>query len=220
VRGAGFSQKVEGGPRRQGTDSLSPRCGERVGVRGVDFARKLRKSSTDAERRLWYRLRGARLDGCKFRRQHPIGPFVADFACIERRLVVELDGGQHIELARRDAARSEYLRLRGWRVVRFWDNETLDDTDAVVECILESLVEPLHPDPLPAMRGEWDGMAGSAVEPPHPDPLPAMRGEGDGTAGSAVEPPHPDPLPAMWREEDEMAGSAVEPPHPNPLPAP
>ena len=166
-------------------------------MRGVDFARKLRKSSTDAERRLWYRLRGARLDGCKFRRQHPIGPYVADFACIERRLVVELDGGQHIELARRDAARSEYLRLRGWRVVRFWDNETLDDTDAVVECILESLVEPPHPDPLPAMRGEGE-MVAARRDWPFP---PRASGERESPRQCAVI-----PAPLAPRERGEGRG--------------
>ena len=125
-------------------------------MRGVDFARKLRKSSTDAERRLWHRLRASQLHGHKFRRQHPIGPYVADFACVAQRLVVELDGGQHVERARRDRARTGYLRSHGWRVVRFWDNEALNDTDAVVERILEFLVEAPHPGPLPAMRGEGE----------------------------------------------------------------
>ncbi|MBK7332552.1 MAG: endonuclease domain-containing protein [Betaproteobacteria bacterium] len=84
---------------------------------------------TDAEQRLWHRLRGAQLHGCKFRRQHPIGPWFADFACIERRLVVELDGGQHAERAAYDRRRTEWLRLAGWRVARFWDNEVLNEMD-------------------------------------------------------------------------------------------
>ncbi|MBK6394605.1 MAG: endonuclease domain-containing protein, partial [Betaproteobacteria bacterium] len=115
---------------RQGRYSLSPHRGERAGVRGVEFARNLRRTSTDAEQRLWHRLRGAQLHGCKFRRQHPIGPWFADFACIERRLVVELDGGQHVERAAYDCRRTEWLRLAGWRVARFWDNEVLKEMDA------------------------------------------------------------------------------------------
>ena len=132
-------------------------------MRGVEFARKLRRGSTDAEQRLWHRLRGARLHGCKFRRQHPIGPWFADFACIERRLVIELDGGQHAERAAYDRRRTEGLRLAGWSVARFWDNEVLNDMDAVLERIVSLLLESPHPGPLPAMRGE--GGDGDAPSP-------------------------------------------------------
>jgi len=112
----------------------------------------LRKEMTDAERRLWQYLRGGRLEGHKFRRQHPVPPYVIDFCCVEARLAIELDGSQHTEAA--DAARSRYLESQGWRIVRFWDNDVLSNTDAVVEAIWNFLPRPaLSPTPLPAGEG-------------------------------------------------------------------
>ena len=114
-----------------------------------NFARKLRKSSTDAEVRLWLYLKNRNLGGFKFRRQHAIPPYVADFVCLEEKLIVELDGGQHAERTARDAERTAYLEARGFRVIRFWDDETLKQTDRVLEEILRQLLSP-HPSPLPA----------------------------------------------------------------------
>lgn len=86
---------------------------------------------TDPEERLWFQLRNNRLQGLKFRRQHPIGPFIADFACSARMLVVELDGSQHsLEV---DANRTRFLEARGWRVLRFWNFEVLRDEQLVLE---------------------------------------------------------------------------------------
>ena len=85
------------------------------------FARALRTSSSDAETRLWWHLRDRRLGGAKFRRQLPIGPYVADFVCVEAMLVVELDGGQHAEQLERDQVRTSFLERQGYRVVRFWN---------------------------------------------------------------------------------------------------
>ena len=93
-----------------------------------DLARVLRRNATDAERMMWPLLRDRRLDGIKFRRQVPIGPFVADFASIGCRLVVEMDGGQHAE-SRRDIRRDAYLAANGWRVLRFWNNEALKNRE-------------------------------------------------------------------------------------------
>jgi primosomal protein N' (replication factor Y) len=93
---------------------------------------------TDAERRLWSALRGRRLRGYKFRRQHPLGPFVADFACIEHRLVVEADGGQHAE-SPDDERRTAWLERRGWRVLRFWNTDILTNIDGVQDVILRAL---------------------------------------------------------------------------------
>ena len=112
------------------------------------LARFLRKNQTDTERKLWQRLRGRQLRGFKFRRQYPIAPYVVDFVCIDRRLVVECDGGQHGVMVEADAARTKYLNGRGYRVMRFWDNEALLDIDAVLSAILEALNDP-HPRPLP-----------------------------------------------------------------------
>ena len=102
-------------------------------------ARDLRRNATDAEIRLWKALRDRRLADYKFRRQHPIGPFIADFACIQHRLIIEADGGQHDANAAADATRTAWLAQRRWRVLRFWNNEILFDTDVVIETILAAL---------------------------------------------------------------------------------
>jgi adenine-specific DNA-methyltransferase len=104
----------------------------------------LRRTQTDAEKKLWSRLRDRQICAVKFRRQHPIGRFVADFCCLEKRLIVELDGGQHIANAEADRNRSRYLETKGFRVLRFWDNEVLGNLDAVMEQIVRVLNSP-HP---------------------------------------------------------------------------
>ncbi|HEY7315940.1 MAG TPA: endonuclease domain-containing protein [Candidatus Binatia bacterium] len=111
-------------------------------------ARQLRRDQTDAEQRLWANLRDRQLSGAKFRRQHPIGPFVADFCCPQRKLVVELDGGQHAEDVATDDKRSRFLEERGYRVLRFWNHDVLQNTEAVLDRITEALSDP-HPCPLP-----------------------------------------------------------------------
>jgi very-short-patch-repair endonuclease len=98
-------------------------------------ARKLRRTMTDAERKLWARLRGSQIEGLKFRRQQPIGHYVVDFCCLDPKLVVEVDGGQHAAHAEKDAARTEFLERSGYTVLRFWNHDVLCDTDAVVERI-------------------------------------------------------------------------------------
>jgi len=102
-------------------------------------ARVLRRSQTDAERELWFQLRNRRLDGYKFRRQHPIGPFIVDFVCEECRLIVELDGGQHSSQVHADNTRTVLLESRGYRVVRFWNNEVLSETQSVLKVIIDLL---------------------------------------------------------------------------------
>ena len=104
-----------------------------------DFARSLRRSLTDAERRLWSRLRDRRLAGCKFRRQHTVAEFVVDFVCLERGLIIELDGGQHPAQARYDARRTKALEEHGFTVMRFWNDDVLARTDAVLESISRAL---------------------------------------------------------------------------------
>ncbi|MEQ4573773.1 MAG: DUF559 domain-containing protein [Gammaproteobacteria bacterium] len=103
-------------------------------------ARALRGRMTDAERRLWCRLRDRRLFGCKFRRQCPIGPYVVDFACLERRLVIELDGSQHLD-CQADSRRDAFLAGEGFAVLRFWNNEALATTDTVCGEIARWLAE-------------------------------------------------------------------------------
>ena len=100
-------------------------------------ARKLRRTSTDAENRLWYYLRARRLEGAKFVRQFPIGPYVADFACRDARLAIELDGGQHNEAI--DAPRTAVIEAFGYRIIRFWNNEVFEKLDGVIETIQREL---------------------------------------------------------------------------------
>ena len=104
-----------------------------------DRARRLRRDQTEAERRLWERLRARQLSGFKFRRQHPIGRFIVDFCCQEYGIVVELDGGQHAVQFEADHIRSEFLARRGYRVLRFWNNEVLENIEAVLQQITLSL---------------------------------------------------------------------------------
>ena len=112
----------------------------------------MRSGQTDAEAALWFHLRGGRLQGLKFRRQHPIPPYVVDFYCEPLRLVVELDGSQHTTV--NDAARSRELERRGVRVVRFWNNNVLQDIEAVLAAILIAARSPtLTPTPLPVGEG-------------------------------------------------------------------
>jgi very-short-patch-repair endonuclease len=102
-------------------------------------ARKLRKSMTDAEQNLWFVLRDRRMRDCKFRRQHPIGNYIVDFVCLERRLVLEIDGGQHAERTEEDAQRTDWLEAEGYCVMRFWNHEVLKDLDAVKQAIWNAL---------------------------------------------------------------------------------
>ena len=100
------------------------------------FARQLRHEATDAERRIWYNLRGRRLRGLHFRRQHPIAGYFADFACLELRLIVELDGGQHDERREYDLIRADVLAASGFEVLRFWNNDVLANTAGVLATIV------------------------------------------------------------------------------------
>lgn len=119
----------------------------------LSLARKLRKQSTDAEQRIWYYLRAKRVTSLKWRRQHPIPPYVADFYCHHAKLVVELDGGQHE--AYKDSRRTEYLRSQGIEVIRFWDHDVLSKTEAVMDEILRVIQRrTLSPGPSPGGRGE------------------------------------------------------------------
>ncbi len=90
---------------------------------------------------MWQALRGHRLEGIHFRRQHPIGPYIVDFCAPKNMLIIELDGGQHLDQEGYDGQRSEYLRARGYRVMRFWNNQVLEDRDGVLCAILDVLEE-------------------------------------------------------------------------------
>ncbi|WP_184475537.1 endonuclease domain-containing protein [Rhizorhapis suberifaciens] len=105
----------------------------------TDLSRTLRQNSTDAEIRLWHHLRAGRLEGYKFRRQAPVGRHIADFLCSSARLIVELDGSQHAERSAEDQARTRSLQASGYTVLRFWNNDVLQNTHGVLEEILHIL---------------------------------------------------------------------------------
>jgi very-short-patch-repair endonuclease len=156
-----------------------PACGERVGVRGkppsrkdsalrgkdqrrTERARSLRRALTPAEFALWSRIRGRQLGGCKFVRQEPIGRYYVDFVCRCRQLIVELDGGQHADRLENGQRDSELCAL-GYRVIRFWNNDVIDNLDGVLETLASELEKwPLTP-PSPRKRGEGDGEAGGGL---------------------------------------------------------
>jgi very-short-patch-repair endonuclease len=133
------------------------------GTEALDRARQLRRHATEAETRLWQHLRGRRLGNHKFRRQVWIGPFIADFLCMDAMLVVEVDGSQHIGDAAYDADRTAYLANKGYRVIRVWNNDVMQRMDDVLAAILSALgsvPSPSHPaapgGPLPLPGGERD----------------------------------------------------------------
>jgi very-short-patch-repair endonuclease len=104
-------------------------------------ARAMRGAPTDSELRLWRLLRDRRLSGFKFRRQVPLGPYIVDFLCVGAKLIVEADGSQHAE-SPRDKARDAYLASQGWKVLRFWNNEVLQNREGVLETILAHASRP------------------------------------------------------------------------------
>ena len=112
-------------------------------------ARALRKRLTEAERLLWRHLRNRELGGWKFRRQYPVGPYIVDFICVEKNVVIEVDGGQHAENEELDSQRSAYLNKMGYKVFRFWNNEVLQETEAVLRAIFTVLANGKQNSPSP-----------------------------------------------------------------------
>ncbi len=115
-------------------------------------AKNLRQRATDAEHRLWQRLRNRQVHNAKFRRQHAIPPYIVDFVCLEKKLIIEADGGQHTERQTHDEKRTAFLEVQGFQVLRFWNDEILTQTEDVLEAIFRALSETPHPNPLP--KGE------------------------------------------------------------------
>jgi very-short-patch-repair endonuclease len=109
-----------------------------------DRARRLRADPTAEERKLWQHLKAKRLGGFRFRRQHPIGPYFADFCCITRQVIVELDGSQHADedAERKDVLRTAFLNERGYRVMRFWNDQVIGEIENVLEAIRLALMDP------------------------------------------------------------------------------
>ena len=134
-------------------------------------AQQLRNGATDCERLLWLELRGRRLGGYKFSRQIPVGRYICDFICRRSMLVVELDGGQHS--AEADAVRTQVLERAGYRVIRFWNNEVVENLGGVLQAILAELEAGPPPNPLSVGEGEFSRTSSSS-----PSPSPSREREG------------------------------------------
>lgn len=117
----------------------------------VTIAQNLRKRSTDAENLLWRHLRRKQIAGVKFRRQQPIDNYVVDFVCFEKRIVIEVDGGQHAINRFKDIEREKYLIENGFIILRFWNNEVLQNAEGVLEVIRKKCVN--HPPLAPPVKG-------------------------------------------------------------------
>jgi very-short-patch-repair endonuclease len=111
----------------------------------ITKAREFRRDSSRPEKVRWELLRNRRLGGIKFRRQHPIGPYFADFACISAKLVIEVDGEHHAYQVERDARRTAFMESQGWRVLRFWSNEVLESPEGIWVAIELALSKPAPP---------------------------------------------------------------------------
>ena len=103
------------------------------------YAKRMRRTSTEAEARMWWLLRAARFRGFKFRRQQPIGDYIVDFVCFERKLIVEVDGSQHLDAVAQDDARTAWLESVGFTVLRFWNDEVLRDAECVMRDIARAI---------------------------------------------------------------------------------
>ncbi|WP_426990634.1 endonuclease domain-containing protein [Cupriavidus sp. 30B13] len=188
--------------------------------------KSLRASQTEAEQRLWYHFRAHRFLGLKIRRQKQLGPFIADFVCLELKLVIEADGGQHGDIS--DARRDAWFQRNGYTVLRFWNNEVLGQTGAVLERVREVALRlghvdapALSPGPSPASgRGEQTvglrGGSNKAKSSPHEFLSPASGGEAQtvglrGCLSTATSSPHKLPSPASGRGAGGEGKRAPEP---------
>ena len=173
----------------------------------VPAARELRRAMTPAETMLWHAVRDRRHEGLKMRRQHPVGPFVLDFAVPQACLAVEVDGDVHRHQAEADAARTAHLAELGWRVVRFANDDVLLSLDETLAAIWRAASESLTPQPPLPLRGERGSHRGAPgrASPKAPNhravtPSPPAGGEGSGSEGVAPAPPPTTPSPPAGGE--------------------
>jgi very-short-patch-repair endonuclease len=141
-----------------GEGLLANRDDDKGSKRPTARSRELRRNLTPAERRLWSRIRTRQVADTRFNTQFPIGPFVCDFVARTPKLVIEIDGGHHADQAKKDAGRTAYIKRKGFRLIRFWNNDVLTNTDGVVEAITEALAEigSDSPSPNPSRKREGD----------------------------------------------------------------
>ena len=143
----------------------------------TNTARRLRRNATIAEHRLWYRLCSRSLYELKFVRQEPIGPYIVDFVCREQRLIIDVDGGQHAE-SERDLVRDQWLRDREYRILRFWNNDVIQNTEGVLGTIASALQPHGLSAPSPRLRGEGRGEGASPQAESGGDTPSPVRREG------------------------------------------
>ncbi len=120
------------------------------------YAKKLRRGATKAESRLWQRLRARQMEGYKFRRQQPIDNYIVDFVCLENKLIVELDGGQHAAGQPEDKKRDHFMELNGFMVLRFWNNEVFENLEGVLGVIRKACLRDISPSPDPSRQGRGE----------------------------------------------------------------
>jgi very-short-patch-repair endonuclease len=143
-----------------------------MGVRkAVQRARELRRNPTDTERKLWHQI-----ENFRFRRQRPIGKYIVDFICLEANLVIELDGGQHVEQQQYDAERTKYLTAQGLHVLRYWNNDVMQNIEGVLEDIRAALMRRTPSQPSPREGKELIVPIEESVAIPRSTPSPAPRG--------------------------------------------
>ena len=167
----GITPPLRGSRQDKGASPPSSRWGvikRQYSQQTLQNAKALRQNQTNAEGLLWHYLRNKQLDGHKFRRQQPIGPYIVDFACLPRKLIVELDGGQHAKQKTYDEKRDTFLKDKGYRILRFWNNEVFENCFGV----LESIYNALHHHP-PLEGGSKDATLSGRGSPPPPQPSPA-----------------------------------------------
>ncbi len=162
----------------------------------LEHARTLRRNMTDTEQRLWYHLRAHRFQACKFKRQKPLGPYIVDFVCMEHRLVIELDGGQHSENVPYDQRRDAWLHRQGFTVLRFWNNQIMQTLPAVLDAIAGALDQAPTPSPPAPFDFAQDR------------PLP-QAGEGSGSDAAPGMVSLPSSTPGKARSEDTQSCSPL-----------
>jgi adenine-specific DNA-methyltransferase len=155
----------------------------------VAMARKLRRTSTDVERILWHRIRDKQVEEFRFRRQRPVGNCIVDFVCLEAKLIVELDGGRHVDAAQADAARTQFLESLGYRVLRFRRDEVLENMEGLLQRVRETLLQPATSSPTcsarrPLHRATVRLAASMLAEIPASPPTFPLAGVGAGPAGA------------------------------------
>jgi very-short-patch-repair endonuclease len=157
-----------------------------MGVRKiVQRARELRRNTTDTERKLWHHIRDKQIESFRFRRQRPIGKYIVDFICLEANLVIELDGGQHAEQLQYDTERTKYLTAQGLHVLRYWNNDVMQNIEGVLRDIRVALMQRTPSQPSPRKGKEQTVSIEATDKIPRSSPSPARGKAGMGALNTS-----------------------------------